>query len=313
MRKKALVVYYTQSGQLKNIVDSVCKPLTDDFDFVYEELMPTPAFPFPWKGMSFYQAFPESVKEIPCQLEPFAFNPEDDFDLVILAYQPWYLSPSIPFTAFLQSAAAARVLKGKPVITILGARNMWIMAQERVIKRIRSLGGKLIGNIVLVDRHHNLVSVITIVHWMFKGEKHGRGLYSSLFPEAGISEQEIQDAQKFGGQISKSLSNNDAGGLQDALLNLGAININPVLMTMEKRGFMMFRAWSKFILKKGKFGDPAREGRLKMFRIYLFTVIYLVSPIGGIIVWLIHKLNYRKTRKMVNHYSKIQDEGISFE
>ena len=75
-RKKALVVYYTQTGQLKNIVDSVCGSMQVDFDFVYEELKPVPAYPFPWKGMSFYQAFPESVQEIHCELEPFGFNPE---------------------------------------------------------------------------------------------------------------------------------------------------------------------------------------------------------------------------------------------
>lgn len=303
MRKKALVVYYTQTGQLKNIIDSVCTPLLENFDFTYEELRPVPAFPFPWKGMSFYQVFPESVQEIPCKLEAFSFDPEENFDLVVLAYQPWYLSPSIPFTAFLQTEAAAKVLKGKPVITIIGSRNMWIMVQERVKKRILEIGGKLIGNIVLTDRHHNLVSVVTIVHWMMKGEKWGTGLYRRLFPPSGISEKDIREAKRFGFLIRDAFQNNTPEGLQDAMLLRGAIRINPVLMTMEKRGFMMFRPWSKFILKKGGAGDLKRESRLKMFRIYLFTVIYLVSPVGGVVVWLIHKLNYHKTQKMIQHYS----------
>ena len=302
-RKKALIVYYTQTGQLKNIVDSVCNPLKDDFEFVYEELKPVPVFPFPWPDMTFYQAFPESVQEIPCELETFSFDPEDNFDLVILAYQPWYLSPSIPFTAFLQTEAAAKVLKGKPVITIIGSRNMWIMAQERVKRRILEMGGRLIGNIALTDRHHNLVSVVTIVHWMLKGEKRGSGLYGKLFPPSGILGKDISEAEGFGFLIRDAFQNSTLEGLQDAMLFQGAIRINPVLMTMEKRGFMMFRAWSKFVLKKGGAGDPSRVGRLKMFRIYLFTVIYIVSPIGGVVVWLIHKLNYRKKRKMIQYYS----------
>jgi hypothetical protein len=302
-RKKALIVYYTQTGQLKSIIDSVCNFLQEEFDFTYEELKPTPAFPFPWPGMTFYQVFPESVQETPCELEAFSFDPEDNFDLVILAYQPWYLSPSIPFIAFLQTEAAAKVLNRKPVITILGSRNMWIMAQERVKKRILAMGGKLIGNIVLTDRHHNLVSVVTIVHWMLKGEKQGGGLYRRLFPPAGILEKDISEAEKFGFLIRDAFKDNALEDLQDALLSHGAIRINPVLMTTEKRGFMMFKAWSKFVLKKGGTGDPRREGRLKMFRIYLFTVIYLVSPIGGVVIWLIHKLNYRKSQKMVDYYS----------
>ena len=302
-KKKVLVVFYTQSGQLKDIIDSCFLPMQEDFDFTYEELRPSPDFPFPWKGMSFYQAFPESVQEIPCPLEAFSFDPEEDFDLIILAYQPWYLSPSIPFTAFLQSNAAKKVLKDKPVITLIGGRNMWIMAQERVKKRILDLGGRLIGNIVLVDKHHNLVSVITIVRWMLKGEKHGGGLYGKLFPVAGVSTQDIDGAGKFGVIIKDAFKNDGLDQLQDNLLEAGAIRIKPVLMTVEKRGFAMFKPWSKFVLKKGSADDPARVGRLKMFRAYLFTVIYLVSPIGGVVVWIIHKVNYRGTRKAIEKYS----------
>jgi len=302
-QKKALVVYYTQSGQLKDIVDSVCLPMQQDFDFTYEELKPEPGFPFPWEGMSFYQAFPESVQEIPCKLADFSFNPDENFDLIILAYQPWYLSASIPFTSFLQTDAAIKVMKGKPVITIIGSRNMWIMAHERVKKRIHDIGGKLIGNIVLSDTHHNLVSVITIVHWMMKGEKYGKGLYRKIFPPAGIPEKHIEASKKFGLIIRDTLRTDAHDDLQDKLLSKGAIKILPVLMTVEKRGFMMFKPWSKFVLRKGAVNDPARVGRLKMFRAYLFTAIYLVSPIGGIVVWLIHKLNYKATRKAVQRYS----------
>jgi hypothetical protein len=302
-KKKALVVYYTQTGQLKNIIDFVCGPLQQDFDFVYEELKPVPEYPFPWTGMSFYQAFPESVQEIPCQLEAFSFSPEEDFDLVILAYQPWYLSSSIPLTSFLQTRAAAKLLKGKSVITIIGGRNMWIMAQERIKKRILNHGGNLIGNIVLLDKHHNLVSVVTIVRWMLKGEIHGKGLYGKLFPPAGIAKEDIKDASKFGTTILDAFKHDQLDSLQDKLISQGAIQIKPVLMTIEKRGYMMFRPWSKFVLKKGAVNDPAREGRLKMFRAYLFTVIYLVSPFGGMVVWLIHKLSPKKTRKMVDYYS----------
>ena len=302
-KKKVLVVYYTQSGQLKDIVDSVCTPLHKDFDFTFEELKPRPAFPFPWKELSFYQAFPESVQEIPCELEEFSFDPTENFDLIILAYQPWYLSASIPFTSFLQTKEAARVLNGKPVITILGCRNMWAMAHERVKRRIADHGGNLIGNIALVDRHHNLVSVVTIVRWMLKGQQHGKGLYGKLFPVAGVDKKEIAAAGKFGQLIGEAAKKNDYSGLQDRLIRAGAVKINPVLLTIEQRGFMMFKPWSKFILKKGNAGEAAREGRLKMFRAYLFTVIYLVSPLGGIIVWTYHKIAFRKTRKLINYYS----------
>ena len=304
--KRALVIFYSQTGQLKEIVDSVAAPLGEDFELVFEELKPVPAYPFPWRGMPFFQAFPESVQEIPCVMEPFKFNPDQDFDLVILAYQVWYLSPSIPFTAFLQSSEARKVLKGKPVITILGVRNMWVMAQERVKKQIRDLGGTLFGNIVLVDPYPNLVSVVTIARWLMKGERKGKGLIGGIFPQAGVPEQNIREAAKFGEVIREAFRAGQLDNLQDQLLEKGAVKIKPVLMSIEKRGRMMFGFWSKFVLKKGGHGDPAREGRLKLFKYYLFGMIYLVSPIGSLIYWFTHKILYKKTWRIMEYYSHVE-------
>jgi len=303
--KKALVVYYTQTGQLKNILDSVAAPLQKEFELVYEELKPKPDFPFPWNGMPFYEPMPECVQEIPCELEPFSFNANEKYDLIILGIQVWYLSPSLPVTAFLQSEAATKVMKDTPVITIQGIRNMWVMSQERVKKRIKANGGNLIGNIVLADPHHNLVSVVTIVRWAMNGEKHGSGLYGRLFPPAGIPEDTIAGAGKYGEIILDKFESGKTGELQDELVEAEGVAITPILVAIEQRGFAMFKIWSKFILKKGKYGDPARQGRLKMFRNYLFTVIYIVSPIGGPVVWLIQKLRPRATKRMVEGYERV--------
>jgi hypothetical protein len=304
--KRALVIFYSQTGQMKEIVDSVTAPLGEDFKLVFEELKPVPPYPFPWRGMPFFQAFPESVQEIPCVLEPFQFRPDQDFDLVILGYQVWYLSPSIPFTAFLQSAEARKILKGKPVITILGVRNMWVMAQERVKKQIQDLGGTLVGNIVFVDPYPNLVSVVTVGRWLMKGEQKGKGWISGLFPRAGVPEPDIREGAKFGEVIRETFRAGPLDQLQDQLLEKGAAKIKPVLMSMEKRGRMMFDFWSKFVLKKGGYGDPAREGRLTLFRYYLVAVIYLASPAVSLFFWLAQKIFFKKIRSAVEYYSHVQ-------
>ena len=304
--KKAFIIHYSQTGQLKRIVDSVTSPLRDDFELIFEELKPVPAYPFPWRGMQFFQAFPESVQEIPCALEPLLFDPDQDFDLIILAYQVWYLSPSIPFAAFLQSPAAGKVLKGKPVITILGVRNMWIMAQESVKKQIRDLGGSLVGNIVLVDPHPNLVSIVTMVLWMSKGVSKGKGLISSLFPLAGVPEQSIREAAKFGQVIREAFRLGQTKKLQDHLLEKGALKVNPILMSIEKRGRMMFEFWSKFVLKKGGPWDPARKLRLKLFKYYLFSGAFLLPPFISLVSWFIQKIFYKKTKRLQDYYSHVE-------
>jgi hypothetical protein len=301
--KKALVVWYSQSGQAKEIADNLVKPLRGEFEIVEEELKPIPSYPFPWTGMSFFQTFPESVQEIPCKLAPFHFHPDDSFDLIILAYQVWYLSPSIPISSFLQSDEGKRVLKNKPVITVMGVRNMWVMSQEKIKLRIKEAGGNLVGNIVLSDRNPNLVSVITIVKWMTTGERFGSGMYAKLFPPAGVSAKEIAETGKFGRIILEAFQDGALFELQDRLLMQGAVRINPVLASIEQRGLMMFRIWSKFILKKGTYNQPQRVGRLKLFKYYLFAVIYLVSPLVSLLFYIGHKINRRGTKKMIDYYT----------
>jgi hypothetical protein len=301
--KKILIIYYSQTGQLKEIVDAVTAPLKSGYQLSYLELKPVPAFPFPWSSMSFFQAFPESVKEIPCEMEPFKNDPDEDYDLVILAYQVWYLSPSIPISSFLQSESAKRIFKGKPVITIIGVRNMWIMAQERVKSWLNELGGRLVGNIVLSDPASNLTSVITIVRWLIKGDKGAFKWLGINFPPAGVPQKDIEHASYFGNIIKESLIAGSYEQIQGQLVNAGAVKVNPVLMNIEKRGKMMFGIWAKMILKKGAYNDPAREGRLRLFKYYLFAVIYLVSPFVSALFWLIFKLNPGAAIRIRKRYS----------
>jgi hypothetical protein len=301
--KKILIVYFSQTGQLKEILEELTRPLDGEYELVFEALKPRPPFPFPWNARSFFQAFPESVQEIPCALEPFSFNPEEDYAMVILGVQVWYLSPSIPVSAFLQSEEARRVMNGRPVITVQGVRNMWVMSQERIKRRILGNGGRLVGNIVMTDPHPNLVSVVTIVHWMMKGERYGKGIYGWIFPPAGIPDDDVRSSSRFGKLTLIALQNNELDELQDLFISSGGVKVNPVLVGIEKRGYAMFRLWSKFVLKKGGYGEPAREGRLRAFKYYLFTVIYLLSPIVSIMLRLVMIIAPRRSRRAEDYYS----------
>jgi hypothetical protein len=177
------------------------------------------------------------------------------------------------------------------------------MSQERIKDRIRDAGGNLVGNIVLYDKNPNLVSVITIVKWMTTGEKHGKGLYAAIFPPSGVSLKDIQESEKFGHAIIKAFQTGNPSQLQDNLLMEGAVKVSTVLASIEKRGKMMFGIWSKFILKKGSYNSPERVGRLKLFKYYLFAVIYLVSPIVSLLFYIGHKVNFQGSKKMVDYYS----------
>lgn len=305
--KKILVIYYSQTGQLTEIVHSVTSSLKAEEEFVlrFEELRPKDPYPFPWRGKDFFQVFPESVAGIPCEMEPLQNDPNEQYDLIILAYQVWYLSVSIPVNSFLLSEEAKRIMQGKPVVTILGPRNMWVMTHEDVREKIGKAGGHLVGNIVLLDKAPNLISVVTIIRWLIKGRREGKGLWGKVFPRAGVSEADIRESSKYGPLLADACRRNDYRTLQEKLVERGAVSPNPVLISIEKRGRMMFKIWSRIILKKGPYGDPGRIPRLNLFKYYLFAVIYLVSPIASVIFFLVHGINRKRTQRMIRYYAGI--------
>src|ERR1700761_1683826 len=125
MSKKVLAIYYTQSGQLGEIINNLTAPLIDAGVSVEKVRVHTATeFTFPWTGDSFFSVMPDAVKDVPTELQPFELK-EAKYDLVILGYQAWFLSPSIPFNSLLQNADLRSVIKSTPVITVTGARNMW--------------------------------------------------------------------------------------------------------------------------------------------------------------------------------------------
>ena len=286
--KRVLVVYYTQSGQLKEIIDSVLSPLTEvTIDFL--PIDTAEPFPFPWTDEAFFGAFPESYLQIPQPLKPFELV-HTDYDLVILGYQVWYLSPSIPFNSFLQSEAGKQLLQGKPVITISGTRNMWVMAHQKVKKLLTECGARLVGNIALTDRHHNHISVITIVQWLFSGDKNKR--YLGVFPKAGVADKDIQGASVYGTLIAPHLQTGDYTGLQQEIVSHGGVHYKRFLLSAEKKGNRLFGIWAKMI-----YGSKKRKFLLKCFRIYLYIAIWVLMPIVWLLYWLTYPLFFWKVER----------------
>jgi hypothetical protein len=306
--RRVLVVYYSQTGQLRKIIDSVLSELrSQDMEIECLEIRPQPAFPFPWSSGQFFQAFPESFMGIPCRIEPVIpkyWNDTEQLiqhghDLVLLGYSPWYLSPSIPMHAFLQTVEAHELLKGKPVITIVGCRNMWLMAQEKIKLYLENLDAQLVGNIVLRDKASNLVSVVTIIRWMFKG----RQAKSGLFPDAGVSPKDIESASRFGPLIKEAVHKNEYAGLQQKLLELGALEVRPNLILFERNGSRIFKMWASKILKKGPLGDKRRTGWLRIFKYYLLAVLFLVTPVANLFYAFIKLFISKRIKKDIRYFS----------
>ncbi len=299
---RILSVTYSQSGQLEAIVSNITAIFKGHAEVVHERLKPVPDFPFPWKGIDFYDAMPESVKLIPSELQPLKCNLAANYDLVILGYPVWFLSPPIPLTTFLKSDNGRKLLAGKPVITVIGARNMWVNAQEDVKKMIADAGGNHVGNIALCDTHNNLVSVVTIIYWMGTGRK---DRLWGIFPKPGIPEMAVEEADRFGPPILKAVRSGNYVGLQEELIRLKAVELSPNVVSTENKGKKMFRLWASFVLKKGDPGNKARAGRLHLFKWYLLFVIFVISPLVTAIFYLTMPLFLKRIKSNLKYYQSV--------
>jgi hypothetical protein len=303
--KNALVIHYSQSGQLTGAVKSTLRHFENhpECTVTYTELKPLQPFPFPWTYSQFWDAFAETVKGIPCEMQPLEFDRTVNYDLIILAYQPWFLSPSRPVDSFLQSAEAKQLLNGKPVVTILACRNMWLNAQERVKIRLRDIGAQLVGNITYVDRSSNLVSLITVLAFALGGEK---GRYLGIFPKYGVPQEELNSvAWRYGDILMNHLQKGSYNEMQAALVQAGAVKIKTNLMMMEGRGKILFPIYADFILKKGKANSHQRRTRSKAFGIILPILILILSPVITIVSRLMPLLFRTKARKEVEYFSGV--------
>ncbi|PHS67663.1 MAG: dialkylresorcinol condensing enzyme DarA [Flavobacterium sp.] len=298
--KKVLVVYYSQSGQLLDISKNITKELenSSEVNLSFYEIKLKKNFPFPWDKKTFFNAFPETFLQVPSGLvgleDPIL---KEKYDLIILSYQVWYLSPSIPVNSFLTLDIAKVLFKNTPIVTVIGCRNMWVMAQEKMKKLLIQNKANLVGNIALVDRHINHISVITILHWMMKGVK---TKFLGIFPKPGVSDKDISESTKFGTVILNSLLKGDYENLQGQLLEKNAIVIKPFLIVMDKRANILFGKWANFISSKGIVNSESRQPFIKLFSIYLTVAIWLIAPI----VFLLFLLTFIPLTKSRNRDKK---------
>jgi hypothetical protein len=274
--KKVLAIHFSQSGQLTEIIQSILRPLRDDphIEITWEELQTVQPYPFPWPFFKFFDVFPESVLMDAPKMIPFSFNPQTRFDLIILAYQVWYLSPSLPVTGFLKSFEAG-VMRNVPVITVVNCKDRWLMAQEKVKEYIQQAGGKLIDNVVLISQGNEITALVSTLRWLWTGKK--EGLWK-LFPPAGVAEKDIHRAERFGHAIASALVTEKIKTGQPLLKGLGAARVDPKIILQEKIGYVNFLLWAKIVKTFGEPGELRRLPFLVLFMLYLGCLVLISVP-----------------------------------
>jgi hypothetical protein len=302
VKKKILIIHQSQSGQLTEVVRHFAGPLLDnsDIDVTFEKIKLLESYPFPWPFFRFIDTFPESVYLDPPAIQASPLTGDEDFDLIILAYQVWFLSPSLPTTAFLQSPVAAKLLKDKPVVTLIACRNMWLMAQEAVKSMLLELNAKLIANVALVDEAGTAGSFLATPLWVLTGNPGPR--LGGLIPRAGVSAKDIRASDRFGQRIAETMTNKQP--LDESLLQgLGAVTVNENLIASEATAKRGFRLWGKLFRAVGPQGSLLRKALVLVYTVFLLTMIIVFVPLNVLVKTLLAPFTRDRIVEQKKYYS----------
>lgn len=301
--KKVLLVHYASpSGQLSEVAAQLVQPFEQAEGVSVQQLVLRPRVPyrFPWPIIGFFNTFPEAIYQDAPELEPLGLDPDAHFDLVVIAYQVWFLAPSLPTAAFLQSDAAKALLKDTPVVTVVACRDMWLIAQERMREYLKGLDARLVGHVALVDEAGSVGSFLATPLWMLTGK---RGpLLGGLTPRAGVAPDKIRASQRFSERLVEALQSKRP--LDESVLQgTGAVHINTRLLTTENAARRSFLAWGWLLRSLGPPSARVRRCAVVLYIAFLVTLLIVVLPLSALLKTLFAPLLRKRIAAQRAYYS----------
>ncbi len=292
---RILVVHHSQTGQLTRIARSFLSPLDGrpDVQIDWHQVDAVPPYPFPWPLLDFFDAFPESIHGDPPTVAQPTIPDNTDYDLVVLAWQVWFLSPSLPITGFLASPER-HILKNRRVISIIACRNMWTMAWRTMSARLHDAGAMVVDNVVLTDTGPLWSTFITTPWWLLSGKQESPVAW---LPRAGVSEADIRGAARFGHALVDSLPAIRSGSHGPFLGGLAAVAVDRHTMLAERIGARSFQIWGALVRRVGKPRDAARKPILIVYIVFLTLMILTVLPVSMLVTAILARFSSRVTQQ----------------
>ncbi|MGI9384299.1 MAG: flavodoxin family protein [Methyloligellaceae bacterium] len=282
---RVLIVYYSQSGEAERAAKAFAEGLESSGATVaFEALRPRTDYPFPWRSpRRFFDNMPESMLALPPEIETPSLEAQARFDLVVIVYPVWFLSPAPVVQGFFRSAHAA-VLRDADVITISVSRNMWHNASLRMKQLLAEAGARHRDNIVVTHQGSALLTLVSTPRALLFG-KSDRLL--GVFPRAGVAEDDMARVRRLG---SVAAGRRSAAGVPEGPLLAGepAVAIKRWFVVPELLAWYFFYAWAQIIRLLGRLHDGLRAIGVYAFAIFLICLILVALPCTLLGTWLVY-------------------------
>jgi hypothetical protein len=283
---RILIIYYSQTGEVVRVVDRFVMELRSlDTELVFEEIRPKADYPYPWRSIRrFFDVMPECVLGKPPEIYRCAFDSESRFDLVVLAYPVWFLSPALPIQGFFVSPHAA-VLENAQVITISVSRAMWQRASLAMKRLLAPAGAVHCDNIVVTHEGSSLLTLISTPRALLFGR---RDRFLGMLPRAGASENDLERLGWLGSVVARQLSMDNSLRGTSLLRGEPAVRVNRWLVVPELMAWYCFYAWAVIIRQCGKLHAGLRTLAVYGFALFLLGLIFLGLPLTVLGTWLLY-------------------------
>lgn len=257
--ERILVVYYSQTGQLKKILKNFCQNQGHGYIFDFIEIT-TSQYVFPLTWWKMFDMFPESVLQVPCEISYNKPNLQK-YDVIVLGFQTWFLHLSLPMLSFIRSQDFNSFVSKKKVCLIMDCRNSWKEAMKTMENAVITNGGNIIGKHVFSNTCGNFMGVISILNWFFTGKKK-----KSFLPEAGVSQNEIERARVYGYNY----------WIESKKPELIIYPFGNKLMASNLEDFAMnkFHRWANYIKLDYKY----RNIKLILFMFWIVGALLFIAP-----------------------------------
>lgn len=266
-RRRAVVYLYSQTGQLREVADALTAPLiVRGWDIRWVNVEPRVAFPFPWPLRRFVGVFPEAVdpNAIVDLVEPAGGFATDSEELVILAYQVWYLAPSLPIRSLVK--AHPETVRNRTVLSLIACRNMWYTAAIEMSELLDSAGARRVDVVAATDTRRQSTTLVTTLRWLLTGRREP----FLWFGRAGIGDAELSRIAGVGREIAVS------GRCPEH-----AAPIVPALAAGDLLAGRAFRKMGATVRSARRYGPVAQAASLATFLLGLGTGIVVGLPLVG--------------------------------
>jgi hypothetical protein len=273
------VAYYSQAGDAAAVARAVSEPFqAAGHEVVIERIRVVEDYPFPWRSLfRFFSVLPESLLGPPPPVYPIALDLRTPLDLVILVYQVWFLSPSLPVQGFLASPSA-EVLGGRELLTVSVSRNMWVSGFQRMKRWIRECGAVHLDHISVTHQGPPWATFVTEPRAALSGRRDPFW----FFPAAGVGEAALEHVRCLGALACERWSQRLAADRAPLLAGVEAAHIHPRYLLPECVGWYLFMAWAHLLKRLGRPGSAARNVGIVGFIPFLVVAIAVGIPL----LWL---------------------------